>query len=362
MVDGENWKIHRNLAKPIFSVESRKDMFDVYHKCGSLLVNILNEHHHNHQSVEIQQLFKRFTLDTFGQIGFGTKFNCLSNPIPFSSTFDNVLIEVELNYQIPLRKMFTLSSWKKKIQLLDDFLYKIIEDRKMEGTDGKSDFLSVLIQMSKVESTGNMTDKFIRDQLMNFIIAGRDTTAVLLTWTCYFLSKHPDVEKRLREEIVAVVGLEKPTMIHTKQLKFLQMVLDESMRLCPPAAPFNTKMATRDVVLPNGAKIMKGNQVTYSPWIVHRLKEYWGDNAEEFCPTRWENPDLIKHPYQFVPFQKGPRICLGMNMAYEEAKCCIVMMFQNGIRFKLCPNQTMQYHVFAILSARKGVLMDVEKV
>jgi len=146
-----------------------------------------------------------------------------------------------------------------------------------------------------------------------------------------------------------------------KNLKYLQMVLDESLRLLPPAVPFNAKYATRDAVLPNGAKVKKGNTITYSPYFVHRLKEYWGDDSEEFCPSRWENPGLIKHPYQFVPFQKGPRICLGMNMAYEEAKCCLVMMFQNGIHFKLVPNQKLTYMSSAVLFSKYGMFMEVEK-
>jgi len=245
------------------------------------------------------------------------------------------------------------------MKILNDFVYKLIEDRKVEGFEGRSDFLSCLLMMKKNGEV--ITEKFIRDQLMSFILAGRDTTALLLTWTCYFLSKNPDVEKKLREEILSVVGQEKPTMQHTKNLKYLQMVLDESLRLLPPAVPFNAKYATRDTVLPNGAKVKKGNTITYSPYFVHRLKEYWGDDSEEFRPSRWENPGLIKHPYQFVPFQKGPRICLGMNMAYEEAKCCLVMMFQNGIHFKLVPNQKLTYMSSAVLFSKYGMFMEVEK-
>jgi len=243
---------------------------------------------------------------------------------------------------------------------LDDFVYKIIRERTEEGFEEKSDFLSRLLRMKKREEDV-ITNKLVRDQLMNFFLAGRDTTAVLIAWTCYLLAKHPDVEKKLREEILSVVGQEKPTMKHTKQLKFLQMVIEESLRLYPPAVPSNVKLVTRDTVLPNGARVKKGDNIAYSPYIVHRLKEYWGDDSEEFRPSRWENPDIIKHPYQFVPFQKGPRICLGMNMAYEEAKCCLIMMFQNGIHFKLVPNQKITLLPNAILSSEGGIWMEVEK-
>jgi len=360
MVSGENWHAQRTMARPIFNVETRKEMFKVYDKCGSVLIDILNEHHLKNEPLEIQQLFKRFTLDTFGEIGFGITINSLSRPIPFSSVFDWILIEIRSQVTNPFWKFFRYSEWKKNLRFLDDFVYKIIQDRREEGFEGKSDFLSSLLQMEK-SGEAVITDQLIRDQLMNFFLAGRDTTAMLISWTCYFLAQHPDVDKKLREEILSVVGQEKPTMQHTKQLKYLQMVLDESLRLLPPAVPINSKLVTRDTVLPNGARVKKGDNIAYSPYIVHRLKEYWGDDCEEFRPSRWENPDLIKHPYQFVPFQKGPRICLGMTMAYEEAKCCFVMLFQNGIHFKLVPNQKIIYQSGAILTSKDGIIMKVEK-
>jgi len=270
------------------------------------------------------------------------------------------LEELMAQFRNPFRKITKYFEWKKNMKILNDFVYKLIEDRKVERFEGKSDFLSSLLMLKK-DGEAAITDKFIRDQLMNFFLAGRDTTAMLLTWTCYFLSQNPDVEKKLREEILSIVGQEKPTMQHTKQLKYLQMVLDESLRLLPPAVPFNPKHASRDTVLPNGAKVKKGNTIVYSPYFVHRLKEYWGDDCEEFRPSRWENPGLIKHPYQFIPFQKGPRMCLGMNMAYEEAKCCLVMMFQNGIHLKLVPNQKIIYLPAIILSSKFGMFMEVEK-
>eukprot|EP01124_Arcella_intermedia_P020055 TRINITY_DN2747_c0_g1_i1.p1 TRINITY_DN2747_c0_g1~~TRINITY_DN2747_c0_g1_i1.p1 ORF type:complete len:496 (-),score=135.39 TRINITY_DN2747_c0_g1_i1:24-1511(-) len=361
--NGESWAHQRNLAKPIFSVSSRQEMFDVYHKCAKNLVAILNEEVKNKTTIELQQLFKRFTLDTFCEIGFGCTINSLKKPIEFSTTFDWLLKEVDDRLIFPWRKVFFAATWKEHIDKIEQFITGIIEERKREGWKGKGDFLSVLLEMEEKKEITGVTPKFLRDQVINFTIAGRDTTAVLLSATFYYLALHPDVDQKVRREIEEIVGNEEVTMQHTKELKYLQNVLNESLRLFPPAVPFNSRITTRPVVLPNGARLPQGTQVVYSPYCVHRLKEYWGEDAEQFVPERWEKPDILKHPYQYVPFQKGPRICLGMNMAHEEAKACISILYQNGFKFELvAPKGPMMYTGVAIMLSKEGILMNVQNL
>jgi len=137
------------------------------------------------------------------------------------------------------------------------------------------------------------------------------------------------------------------------------MVINETLRLIPPAIPFNSKISTRDLTLPNGIKIHKGQMLTYTPWVVHRIPKYWGTDAEKFRPERWEDPTLIKHQYQFIPFQKGPRQCLGMNMAYEEAKSCISLLVQNGVVFQYAATKPPILIPNAVFSTKEGVSMKV---
>uniref|UniRef100_A0A6B2LEY4 Cytochrome P450 n=1 Tax=Arcella intermedia TaxID=1963864 RepID=A0A6B2LEY4_9EUKA len=247
--------------------------------------------------------------------------------------------------------------------VIENFIRELIEERRKEGWEGKMDFLSRLLEMESRKEITGVTGKFLRDQVMNFMIAGRDTTAVLLAATFYFLLQSPECEEKVAREIEEVVGKEVVTMEHTRRLGYLRNVLDESLRMHPPGIPFNSRLCSKDVVLPNRARVPKGCHISYSPFVVHRLKEYWGEDADVFKPERWEDKDILKHPYQFVPFQKGPRQCLGMNMAYEEAKCCIAILYQSGFRFKLLNKENPLLHnMAAILTARNGINVKVQKI
>jgi len=346
----------------MFLLGSRSDMFKAYHHSGDILLNILSNAYERKTPIEIQALFKRFTLDTFGRIGFGYTIDSLINPIPFSDAFDYLLLESDNYFFNPLRKLFTFSEYKRNVQILDDLVYKIITERRTEGFEGKSDYLTEILKMEASGEVQGITNTFLRDQLINFFIAGRDTTALLLTWTAYFLARNPEVEKKVRSEILSELGSERPTIQNVKNLRYLQMVFDESLRLFPPAVPYNSKVATSDCVLVNGARLHKGQSVVYSPYVVHRDKVYWGKDAEEFRPERWEEPGLIKHPYQFLPFQKGPRMCLGVKMAYEEAKCCLAMIFQRGLKMDLVPNHHVTYKATgALVGTKNGIMMNIKK-
>eukprot|EP01124_Arcella_intermedia_P004640 TRINITY_DN1262_c0_g1_i6.p1 TRINITY_DN1262_c0_g1~~TRINITY_DN1262_c0_g1_i6.p1 ORF type:complete len:510 (+),score=150.74 TRINITY_DN1262_c0_g1_i6:54-1583(+) len=361
--NGESWNYQRNLAKPIFNLPSRTDMFETYHKAAKNLLKVLEEAAASGETIELQQLFKRFTLDTFGEIGFGYSINSLIKPIQFSSSFDWIFKEVDNRIKFPWRKLTQAKQWRYHLEVIERFILDLIEERRKEGWEGKTDFLSRLLEMESQKEITGVTEKFLRDQVMNFMIAGRDTTAVLLAATFYFLLQSPECEEKVAREIEEVVGKEVVTMNHTKELRYLKNVLDEALRLFPPAVPVNSRICLKDVVLPNKVKIRKGGYVSYSPFVVHRLKEFWGEDADEFKPERWEDKDILKHPYQFVPFQKGPRQCLGMNMAYEEAKCCIAILYQNGFRFKLLNKENPLLHnMAAILTARNGINVKVQKI
>uniref|UniRef100_A0A6B2L9E9 Cytochrome P450 n=1 Tax=Arcella intermedia TaxID=1963864 RepID=A0A6B2L9E9_9EUKA len=338
-------------------------MYPVYNQCARNLVSLLDKHSQTQEPIELQELFKRFTLDTFSSIGFGYPMSSLLHPVPFSQTFDWLLEEVNARWRFPWRKLTLQWLWKAKLEELDLFVLSLIEERRKMGWQGKADFLSKLLELEANKEIDEVTPNFLRDQVVNFLLAGRDTTAILLAATIYYLSFHPDVEAKVRREVEEVVGEEEVGMRHTGRLKYLGNVLDEVLRVFPPAVPFNHRYVTKDVVLPNGACLPKGVMVMYSPYTLHRLKEYWGEDAEEFKPERWEKEDLFKHPYQYVPFQKGPRICLGMKMAIEEAKTCISIIYQHGFKFSLVspPPDKINFLANAILSANNGIFVNVHK-
>ena len=154
----------------------------------------------------------------------------------------------------------------------------------------------------------------LRDQIINTLIAGRDTTASLLSNTIFTLSRRADVWRKVRAE-VDFLGGESPTFSQIKSFKYLQYVLLESLRMFP-VIPLNVKVANKDTFLPRGGGpegeapifVHKGQTIVWVPYSMHRRKDLWGADAAEFKPERWQG---LKAGFNFVPFNGGPRICPG---------------------------------------------------
>jgi len=218
------------------------------------------------------------------------------------------------------------------------------------------DLLSKFICAKDQHGKPKFDDQYLLDILKNFLIAGRDTTATCLTWTLYLLSKHPDVEEKLLNEIKQVVGSGEITNENLADLKYMKQVLDESLRLHPPV-PNNMRDAMKDDVLPSGYAIKAKSAVKYSAWGQHR-QDYHFTNPENFDPDRWVSAHVA--PYSFIPFHGGPRICLGQRLAYQEMKIALATILPK-YRFRLVKGHTVRYAFSITLPMKYGLLMTVEK-
>jgi len=225
---------------------------------------------------------------------------------------------------------------REAVKVLNDFAYNIIKKRRADTTSSaKEDILSRYLNLKDEDGKPiECSDKYLRDVIMNVIIAGRDTTSQTLVWLFYLLSSNPRAEKLLIEEIDNTIGESVPTLENVKNMKYLKACIDETLRLYPPV-PNDSKKSQDSDVLPDGTVIRKGSVLVWSAWLMGRLEEYW-DNPNEYRPERWlgDNggkpiPSINQPP--FMPFQIGPRVCLGMHMAYLEVKvltCLILKKFQ----------------------------------
>jgi cytochrome P450 len=235
----------------------------------------------------------------------------------------------------------------------DEIIKEAIEDLQ----NGKRDpnaryvFLHELLNQTK--------DPYaLRSELLNILLAGRDTTAGLLSNTWQVLSQRPDLWAKLRAEVEQLNG-EKPDYTTIKEMKFLKWTLSESLRLMP-VVPGNSRQALRDTVLPLGGGtngkspclVKKGEVVGYSPWssksndntvhchtnarTVHRRKDYYGADALEFKPERWE---ALRPGWEYLPFNGGPRICVGQQYALMEASYATVRLIQTFPRIECRDNR-----------------------
>ncbi len=202
---------------------------------------------------------------------------------------------------------------RARIQL-DDYLYRIIRLRSAAPGD---DLLSQLI-------ASGMPQALIRDQLLTMIIAGHDTCTALLSWALYLLSSHREVQAKVQREIDAVLGSGPPSVAHIGELRYLDQVMNETLRLYPPVH-LGSRIAASSLEF-QGYQIPVGQRVLYSIYLTHRDARYWQQPAA-FIPERFA-PEQSRQPYTFLPFGGGPRNCIGMAFAQVEVKTVLARILQ----------------------------------
>jgi len=203
---------------------------------------------------------------------------------------------------------------------------KELDEEKQAGNDRDEKYY--FIQEVAKQTTDR---KRIREELINILLAGRDTTASLLSNMFFEVAKRPDIYAKLREEVASLEG-RTPTYEELRNLKYLKWCLNESLRV-HPVVPGNSRFAIRDTVLPLGGGpdgkhplfVPKGTMVGYSPYTMHRRKDIYGPDADEFKPERWES---LRPGWEYLPFNGGPRICLGQQYALTEASYVTVRLVQ----------------------------------
>jgi cytochrome P450 len=235
--------------------------------------------------------------------------------------------------------------YQRALRALDDYLYQIIRLRRDIPGD---DLLGLLI-------ASGMPDALIRDQLLTLLIAGHDTSTALLSWTLYVLSSRPDIQAKTQAEIDTALGEGPPDYTRVGQLRYLEQVINETLRLYPPIH-LGSRIAACDLEF-QGYRIPAGRRVLYSIYLTHRDPRYW-HSPTEFFPERFA-PEQAHQPYTFLPFGGGARNCIGMAFAQVEAKVVLTRILQQyDLKFT---NQRVGLHMGATLEPRPGVRVKVQK-
>lgn len=183
----------------------------------------------------------------------------------------------------------------------------VIARRRLDVNTEHSDLLQLFLDY-RDENGKELDDENLVDQVINFIIAGRDTTAQTLSWLFFLLSQNPRVTEKVLEEANLLVGDGEITYEDVKSMEYAKAVFKETLRLYPPVAR-NSKQALADDILPNGARIAAGTQVGFCSYAMGRSKKIW-DNPLAFDPERWIGT-APPSAYKFPAFNAGPRICIG---------------------------------------------------
>jgi cytochrome P450 len=210
---------------------------------------------------------------------------------------------------------------------MDAAIYRMIAEREKNLADAPRDLLTRLIAAKDPENGAGLNPTEVRDEVITIFMAGHETTAVTMTWVWYLLSQHPDQEARLHAELEAVLGGRAPTAEDLPSLAYTRMVIEEAMRIYPPAPGLSLRVAQKDDEI-CGVKVKAGTGIFLSPWILHRHRRLW-DDPLRFDPDRFAPEMSAARPrFAYLPFGGGPRICIGAALAMNEATLILAALAQ----------------------------------
>lgn len=357
-VDGEKWRQQRKISSYEFSTRVLREYSSViFRRSAVKLAKIVSKASTSGQAIDIQDLFMKSTLDSIFHVSFGIDLDSLHGVNEETGKFCNAFEASStmtlwryVDVAWPLKKILNIGSeatLKENIKIVDEYIYKLIhnalEQRQKLGDKTSMRRENIVSRFLQAETTD---PKYLRDIILNFVIAGKDTTAVTLAWFIYMLCKHPAVQERVAKEIEEVTNVEDVTDFaefaarlteeSLEKMQFLTATINETLRLYP-AVPVDAKICFSDDTLPDGFSVRKGDMVSYQPYAMGRMKFIWGDDAEEFRPERWLDGDgnvQPQSPFKFTAFQAGPRICMGKEFAYRQIKIMLSVLV-GSFKFKM---------------------------
>ncbi|MEU7766537.1 cytochrome P450 [Nocardia sp. NPDC049190] len=242
------------------------------------------------------------------------------------------------------------------LRVLDEVTYEIIRRHREDGHD-RGSLLAMMMHARDADTGEGMTDAELRDEVFAMLFAGHETTASTLTWVWYLIGRHPAVEQRLRAEIDQVLGGCRPTMDVLPKLEYTRRVIEETLRLYPPAWQIFRKAAEDDEI--GGYPIPAGTNVLWCSYHMHRHREFW-DDPERFDPDRFTERDSgNENPTGYYPFGAGPRLCIGNTFAMAEMQLAIAMILQ---RHRLVPiaDKTIEPSALLTLGAARPLVVRLE--
>lgn len=351
------WRQQRRLVQPAFNHENVIEYGKMMVQCAARMM----EEWEDGDARDVHAEMTHLTLEIVTRVLFGA--SVLHRAADVANGLRLMMEEFTWHANLafvlpdfmPLPISFRL---RRAIRLLDDVFESIIRDRR-SNPGGTDDLLATLLNM-RHENGRQMNDSELRDELMTFLLAGHETTAVALSWTWYLLALNPAVETKLHEELDRVMGGREPTVADLPALPYTEAVMKESMRLYPPAWGIGRKALSAFEV--GEFRLPAGTNIFMMQWITHRDGRFFPE-PESFMPERWSDestqPGNLPR-FAYFPFGGGPRKCIGASFAMMEAVLVLATMAQN-FRLKLAPDAEVQILPSLTLRPSKGIRMLVHR-
>uniref|UniRef100_A0A1L8EFT6 Putative cytochrome p450 4d2-like isoform x2 n=1 Tax=Haematobia irritans TaxID=7368 RepID=A0A1L8EFT6_HAEIR len=356
MSTGKKWHSRRKIITPTFHFKILEQFVDIFDQQSSVMVKRLTDQADGKTPINIFPVICSMALDIIAETAMGVKINAQSNPkFPYVQAVfhvTNITAKRFINVWHRINWIFRLTApadyklLNDSIKLMHDFTENIImerretlqkslsqdyhntEDENELGQKKRMALLDVLLQSTI--SGSPLSNEDIREEVDTFMFEGHDTTTSGISFALYLISRHPEVQKKIIEEIVEVIGsdVERPvTLRDLGELKYLECVIKESLRLYPPV-PMIGRYFTEDVDI-RGRKVPAGTNYTVGIFVSLRNPKFFPD-PESFKPERFLNESADKiDPYAFIPFSAGPRNCIGQKFAVLEMKSAISKMLRH---------------------------------
>ncbi|GLJ18840.1 hypothetical protein SUGI_0336510 [Cryptomeria japonica] len=365
--DGESWRTQRKIASYEFNTKSLRNFIVdcVQAETTERFLPLLDQASQSGNFLDFQDVLRRFSFDNICKVAFGMDPKCLDLSLPQSEFADAMDVASYLSSK-RARSVISLE-WKLKralnvgsektlaqaVRVVQEFARDIIHRRSAE-VDLKPDLLSRFLQLTR----GRFGEDSLRDIVVSFVLAGRDTTASALTWFFWLLSSHPEIEERIFNEVTKIKAL---SYEEIKGMEYLHAAICESMRLYPPVR-YDSKQALQDDYLPDGTFVKKGSWVTYHPYAMGRMESIWGADCMEFKPERWfkDGVFLPQNPFKYAVFQAGARMCLGKDMAFIQMKYIAASVIR-GFRLRVDPQHEAHFVPSLTATMKNGLPVVVEK-
>jgi len=355
--EGKTWQRQRGLIQPAFRRENILSYAPVMTRAASRMLGSWT----SGESRNIHEDMMAVTLQIVAQCLFGAEVTGVAERVgkAMQVVTDRFIADASQALLLPFDLPdFFAPARRNAISDLNKIIKGIIRERRTSNQP-RGDLLGMLLQVHDPEGWP-MSDAQLRDELMTLFLAGHETTAIALSWTCFLLAENPPIEAKLIEELRTVLGDREPTAEDLPRLRYTEMILKESMRLYPAVWGIGRR-AVADCEI-GGYRVAAGTNVFIFQWLTQRDPRFF-PNPSAFDPERWrEDPARSgKIPrFAYFPFGGGPRVCVGASFAMLEATLLLAMI-QQKFQLRLVPGHPVQPVASVTLRPKHGIRITVRR-
>jgi cytochrome P450 len=328
--EGDFWLRQRRLMQPAFHKHRLATLADTITATAAHMLTEWEAQVAQRKPIEIAESMSTLTMQVIVRTLFGSDVarEDLRTLVQSFSTALRLLNGQLWTFVVPgFIPLPGDKAMKEAISRIDAIVYRFIEQRRQQP--GDDDLISVLLDVQDADTDERMTDQQVRDEVFTMFLAGHETSATVLSWIWYLLWQHPDAERRFHQELETVLGGRLPTFADLPNLRYTRMVINEAMRLYPPAWFIPRTVMADDVI--GDVPVKAGTFIMVSSYAVHRHPDFWED-AERFDPERFAASSEPVQRHAYLPFGEGPRMCIGNNFALMEMQ---LIMATLGQRYRL---------------------------